>query len=175
MPSRATQLGVGVQHDPAGDLIGVREAQPGRPDLGDAEHVALADQRRAAHRVDERRDVGDVGRGRGVGGQHDERAVEPADDALEGVLVRVVPVRADLIGDEPVDERLARRDRVLGHARDAVVARGHVVAVPVQGHPVLDVAVGQRDLDQLALGDDELGTGDRPEGHRVVVGAVRAA
>ena len=97
------------------------EPQPGRPDLRNAEHVVAADERLAADGVDERCHVGDARIVR-FSGQHDERAVQPADDPLEGVLMRVIPVRSHLVGDEAVDERLARRDGVLRDARDAVVA-----------------------------------------------------
>ena len=169
VPSRAIKLRVCVQHHAARSLVGVRQSQPGRPDLRNAEHVVSSDERLAADGVDERCHVGDVER---FSGQHDERAVQAADDALEGVLMRVIPVRSHLVGDEAVDERLARRDGVLRDARDAVVACRHVVAVPVERHAVLDVAIGQGDLDQLALGDDERGPGYRPERHGVVVGAV---
>jgi hypothetical protein len=121
--------------------------------------------------VDECCDVGDP-IGLSLGRDDHQRAIESAHDALEGVLVRVVPVGAHLIGDEPVHEGFTWRDGVLRHARHPVIAGRDVIAVPVQGHPVFDVAIRERDLDELALRDDELRAGDRSERDGVVVGSV---
>ena len=66
----------------------------------------------------------------------DQRAEQPALHLRVRDLVRVVPVRADLVGDEPVGVRLPDRHRVLRDAGDAVLGVGDVDAVPVQRHAV---------------------------------------
>src|SRR3954467_9984918 len=71
----------------------------------------------------------------------------------------VVPVRSHLVGTEPVDELLAGRHHILGHARRSVLPAGDVVAVPVHGHTVVDVGVAERDLDQIARGGGDRRTG----------------
>jgi hypothetical protein len=90
--------------------------------------------------------------GAGPGGRgDDEGSEEAAEDLLMGDLVRVVPEGAGLVGDEPVDERLADADGVLGDPRGAVHGAGHVDAVPVEGDPVGHARVLEGHFDELAL------------------------
>ena len=72
--------------------------------------------------------------------------------------MRVVPVAAGVLGDEPVDVPLAGHYGVLGDAGDSILCVGQVDAVPVRGDPIGDRVVDQRHLDQLAL----LGPNQRP-------------
>lgn len=72
----------------------------------------------------------------------------------------VVPVRARILGDEPVDVPAADRDSVLGDAGDAVLGVRQVDAVPVQGGPVGHRVVEQGHLQQVAL----VGAQQRPGG-----------
>ena len=96
---------------------------------------------------------------------HDECSEQSPAHTEVRRLVGVVPVGTHLIGAEPVDELIAGCHDVLGHARCAVFAARHVVAVPVQGHSVVDVGVAQCHLDQIARGG-----GDRRTGYLAVVG-----
>ncbi len=64
-------------------------------------------------------------------------------------LVRVVPERADLVGDEAVDELRPDPDRVLGDSGNAVHGVGHIQAVPVQRDAVRHRLVDQPHLHQL--------------------------
>ena len=83
-------------------------------------------------------------------------------------LVRVVPEGADLLGAEAVDVAPPGQHCVLGDARHAVLRIRHVDAVPVDGDAVLDVAVPQCHLDEIALPHTQLGPGHGvAEGERV--------
>ena len=62
-------------------------------------------------------------------------------------------------GPEAVDVAAAGLDRVLRDAGDAVLRVRDVKAVPVDRHAVVDVLVDERDLDEVALPDAELGAG----------------
>jgi hypothetical protein len=66
-------------------------------------------------------------------------------------LVGVVPVRAGVLGEEAVHVPLPELHRVLRDPGDAVLGVGHVDPVPVQGHPVGHVDVGEDDLHQVTL------------------------
>jgi hypothetical protein len=86
-----------------------------------------------------------------TGGEDDEGAEQAAPHLGVRHLVGVVPERAGVLGEEAVDVVLAGAHRVLGDPGDAVLGVRHVDPVPVQGHPVGDVDVGQRDLHEVAL------------------------
>ena len=73
------------------------------------------------------------GRGRCPDRVDDERPEESAFHLLVRHLVRVVPVRPGVGGDEPVHVASADRDRVLRDAGDAVLGVRDVDAVPVEG------------------------------------------
>ena len=80
----------------------------------------------------------------------------------------MVPEGADLLGAEAVDVAPPGQHRVLGDARHAVLRIRHVDAVPVDGDAVLDVAVPQCHLDEIALPHTQLGPGHGvAEGERV--------
>jgi hypothetical protein len=100
--------------------------------------------------VDRCHQVHDVGVGDSRLDHH--RAEEAAAHLLVRDLVRVVPVRAGILGDEAVDVLTALLDGVLRDPGHAVLGVGHVDAVPVQGRAVGDRLVDERDLDQVALG-----------------------
>ena len=91
---------------------------------------------------------------------HDhERSVEALLHAVGGVLMRVVPEGPDLLRAEAVDVAPARRHRVLGHARNAVLGVRDVDAVPVDRHAVVDVLVDEGDLEELPALHADLGAG----------------
>ena len=143
----------GAAADPRvqGAVVGVEQPDPDRCagrglDRGDA--GAAGDRAPTGVGVHRRRDVLGVVRG---DRQDDQRAEQPAAHLGVRDLVRVVPVGAGVLGDEPVDVPAAGPDGVLGDPRDAVLGVGHVDPVPVQRHPVGHVDVGQRDLHQIAL------------------------
>ena len=97
--------------------------------------------------------------GVGAAGWTTSTPKSPLAHLLVGDLVGVVPVAPRLPGHEPVGVLLARPHGVLGDAGDTVLGVRHVDAVPVQRDPVGDVVVGQPHLEELALGDVDLGAG----------------
>ena len=70
----------------------------------------------------------------------------------------VIPVRAGLVGDEPIGELTSEWHRVLGHPGYPVHGVGHVDAMPVQRDPIGDRLVAQMHLDQLTLPGADLRT-----------------
>ena len=97
-------------------------------------------------------------------------------DLLVRHLVRVVPVRPRVLGDEPVDEASADRHGILRDPGDAVGGVGDVDAVPVQRRPVGDRLVDERDLDEVALtGADRRPGGGAVEGVALDRAAARHA
>jgi hypothetical protein len=103
------------------------------------------------------RDHGQVLAGDRRRGFDHDRPEEPAPDLLVGLLMRVVPERADLLGHEPVHAPPARPHGVLREPGDAVLRVRHVEPVPVHGDAVGDVGVDERDLQQLALPGPQFG------------------
>jgi hypothetical protein len=99
--------------------------------------------------VDQRRHIQyvviDVWRG------DDQRSQQSPLHLVVRELVRVVPVRPDLVGHEPVRKRRAGQHGVLCDTGDAVHGVGDVQTVPVQRDAARDVRVLQPDLDELAL------------------------
>ena len=88
----------------------------------------------------------------------DQGAVEPFRHLLPGTLVRVVPVGAGMGYVENVVERIARLDRRLGEARNAVHRVVDVDPVPVDGGGAVD-PVFKSDGHPAALAGAYLGTG----------------
>ena len=84
--------------------------------------------------------------------QDHQRPEEPAGELVEGVLVGVIPVGPDVIGDELIDVRAAGPHCILGYPGDAVLRVRQAEAVPVDGGPVGQV-VDQRHPDPVALDD----------------------
>jgi hypothetical protein len=106
--------------------------------------------------VDRCHQVHDVGVGDSRLDHH--RAEEAAAHLLVRDLVRAVPVRAGILGDEAVDVLAALLDCVLRHPGHAVLGVGHVHAVPVEGCAVGDRLIDERDLDEVTLGRPDLRT-----------------
>ena len=160
----------GLPDDPhgSGAVVGVDDPDPDLRPVRDVDrhHAGRAVHRgRAVVHVQDRQLVEHVGIRRRRGDH--QRPEEPALDLGVRDLVRVVPVRADLVGDEPVGVRLPHRHRVLRDAGDAVLGVGDVDAVPVQGHAVRHRRVDQPDLDELPLHGV-----DHRAGRRVVDGVA---
>ena len=83
--------------------------------------VGRVDEWPAVERVDDDGDVGGAGPSVFFRLDH-ERAVQSAAHLRGRCLVGVVPERSDLVSAEPVGVAPARRDRILRHAGDAILA-----------------------------------------------------
>ena len=104
----------------------------------------------SAHPVVDMGERHDVHFGGWLGRCYHEGAEQAAAYLFVRDLVRVVPERADLVGDEPVDELRPDPDRVLGDSGNAVHGVGHIQAMPVQRDAVRHRLVDQPHLDQLS-------------------------